>query len=143
MIRKKGEKMNNNSTQNNIYDRRAERRLQRMGNRSGSWGGGLLLIGLGALFLLQNSGAISWGRWWSLLILIPAIAAFTNSWKEYKVRGGQFTSRAIGSLISGLLLVMVMSAIMFNMDWGWVGPALLLLAGLVFLVRGYSDQKRG
>ena len=66
--------MNDNVTQNNYYDRRAARRQRRMERRGGSWLGGLLLIGLGILLLIQNTGTISFGRWWSLLILIPALA---------------------------------------------------------------------
>ena len=134
--------MNNNATQNNFYDRRAARMQRRMERRGGSWVGGLLLIGLGVLLLMQNMGTISFGRWWSLLILIPAVAAFANAWKEYQAAGGRLTGRASGAVIGGLLLSSITAALLFNLDWGWFGPALLLLAGLGFFVRGYADQKR-
>ncbi len=134
--------MNDNSTQSNIYDRRAARRQRRMERRGGSWIGGSMLIGLGILLLMQKTGTISFGRWWSLLILIPAVAAFANAWKEYQAAGGQLTGRSSSALIGGLLLSMVTAALLFNLDWGWFGPALLLLAGLGFFVRGYADHKR-
>ena len=134
--------MNDNVTQNNYYDRRAARRQRRMERRGGSWLGGLLLIGLGILLLIQNTGTISFGRWWSLLILIPAAAAFASALKEYQAAGGRLTGRASGALVSGLLLCLVTVALLFNLDWGWFGPALLLLAGLGFFVRGYADQNR-
>jgi|WetSurMetagenome_2_1015567.scaffolds.fasta_scaffold901622_1 hypothetical protein len=133
--------MNDNPTQSNIYDRREARRQRRLERRGGSWVGGLMLIGLGILLLMQNAGTISFGRWWSLLILIPAVAAFANAWKEYQAAGGRLTGRAISALIGGLLLSGVTAALLFNLDWGWFGPALLLLAGLGFFFRGFADHK--
>lgn len=112
-----------------------------MERRGGSWIGGLMLICLGILLLMQKTGTISFGRWWSLLILIPAFAAFASAWKEYRAAGGRLTRRASGAMLGGLLLSGVTGAILFNLDWGWFGPAVLLLAGLGFFVRGYADQK--
>jgi hypothetical protein len=90
---------------------------------------------------MQNAGTISFGRWWSLLILIPAIVAFVNAWKEYQAAAGHLTQRAVGALVAGIALSGITCALLFNLDWGWFGPALLLLAGLGFFFRAFLDQK--
>lgn len=133
--------MNNNSIPNTISDRLEERRERRRVRRGGSWAGGLFLIGLGILLWMQNAGNISFGRWWSLLILIPAVAAFVNVWKEYQAAGGHLTRRTVGALVAGIALSGITCALLFNLDWGWFGPALLLLAGLGVFFRAFLDQK--
>lgn len=114
---------------------RLERRRQR---RGGSAMGGVLLIGLAVLLLLQNQGTLSFGRWWALLIMIPAIGAFVNAVHEFRSTGNQVTRRASISLISGLILTAITAAILFNLDWGWFGPALLLLAGIGLMGRSFN-----
>lgn len=133
--------MNSNLNYKSISDRLEERRERRRARRGGSWTGGLFLIGLGILLWMQNAGTISFGKWWSLLILIPAMAAFINVWKEYQTAGGHLTRRAVGALVAGIALCGITYALLFNLDWGWFGPALLLLAGLGFFFRAFLDQK--
>jgi hypothetical protein len=42
-------------------------------NRGASWIGGLALLLLGGLFLLQNLGGFAFmGNWWTIFIFIPA-----------------------------------------------------------------------
>ena len=117
---------------------RIERRRQRKG---GSLTGGLFLIGLAVLLLLQNINVLSFGRWWALLIMIPAVGAFVNAWKEYKTADDHLTQRTSGAIIGGLILTALTGALIFNMDWGWFGPALLLLAGVGFLGRSLISTK--
>ena len=116
------------------YDRmsRLERRRQR---RGGSVMGGLLLIALAVLLLMQNQGMISFGKWWALLILIPAVAAFINAGSEFSAAGNQVTRHVITLLVGGLILTAITAAILFNLDWGWIGPALMLLVGIVIATR--------
>ena len=117
---------------------RIERRFQR---RGGSVTGGIFLIGLAILLLMQNQGMLSFGRWWALLIMIPAVAAFMNAGKEFQAAGSQLSRRASSSLIGGLILTAITAAILFNLDWGWFGPAILLLAGIGFLGRSSITPK--
>ena len=116
------------------YDRmsRLERRRQR---RGGSVMGGLLLIALAVLLLMQNQGMISFGKWWALLILIPAVAAFINAGSEFSAAGNQVTRHVITLLVGGLILTAITAAILFNLDWGWIGPVLMLLVGIVIATR--------
>jgi ABC-type uncharacterized transport system permease subunit len=133
--------MNANSTQNNIPDRhterwarREERRAHRFESRGGGWIIGLLLILLAVILLLQNLNIDTLNNWWSLFILIPALASFAAAWRISKAAGGHFNMRASSSLIVGLILVLVTAMFLFSMNWTILGPILLALAGIGLIV---------
>ena len=81
--------MNEQPVSNQPVDRREARRQRREG--TGGWIVGVILIVLGGLFLLQNSGAlrIPLTSWWALFILIPALGAFERAWRVYRSTGNQ------------------------------------------------------
>ncbi len=113
--------------------RREERRAARGGG--GAWAAGLLLIGLGVLFLLQNTGTvIALNNWWALFILLPAIGAFGNAWRAYQAAGGRLTAAARGSLIGGLILVLITAIFLFGLNWGLLGPVVIILVGAGLLL---------
>ncbi len=95
--------------------------------------GGALLILLGVIFLLQNFGLAYPFNWWALFILLPALGAFGTAWNWYR-QTGQFGAPARGALIGGTLLTLVAVTFLFNLAWGLVLPALLILAGVAILV---------
>jgi hypothetical protein len=99
-------------------------------------GVGLLLVVLGVLLYLQTQGITSLGKWWALLIMIPAVAAFVHAWNEYRDAGRKVTSRAGTAMLGGFILTAITAAILFNLDWGLVGPALLILLGIGVFFRG-------
>ena len=103
-------------------------------NRNGAWVGAVVLIGLGVIFLLQNFGLFHIGNWWALFILIPAIGAFDRGWRLYRDAGNQLTAAARGSLLTGLILLLVTTAFLFEFSWMIFGPALIILAGIGILV---------
>jgi hypothetical protein len=120
-------------------DPRAQRRAERAARRANcqtqgtSWIGGVILILLGGIFLLQNFGVVYAFNWWALFILIPTAGAFGAAWTAYQTTG-RLGMAARGSLIGGIVLSMVAAAFLFNLNWALVGPALLLLAGFGILV---------
>jgi len=61
---------------------------------TGSLTGALILIVVGIVFLLDNGWGIKVGNWWAFIILIPALAAFIQTWKVFRGRG-RFTYRKI------------------------------------------------
>lgn len=105
---------------------------------TGGWIIGVILIVLGGLFLLQNSGMlrISLTNWWALFILIPALGAFERAWRMYRRAGNQFTHQVGGSILLGIVLTLVTAAFLFNFGWTYFGPALIILAGLGILLNG-------
>jgi hypothetical protein len=122
------------STQTTDYhtdraQRRAERRATREG---GAWIGGVILIGLGMIFLLQNTGALYLQNWWALFILLPALGSFGASYTEYRI-SGCFNARARGSLVAGLVFTAIAAVFLFNLNFSLLLPAILIVAGVAIL----------
>lgn len=85
--------------------------------RSPAWIGGLVLILIGAFFLLQNFGWIALGgNWWALFILIPAVVTAGTALMHYCAAGNRLTPAARGSLISSLVLFTVATIFLFDLD---------------------------
>lgn len=108
----------------------------KIGRRSDTnWIPGLILIGLGLFFLLNNFFDIRlFNNWWALFILIPAAANFSNAWKRYR-EAGHWTEAAIGSLTGGLLIGFVALIFLFELSWGTFWPVLLIILGAGILLR--------
>ena len=111
---------------------RAERRAERRAARAagGAWLAGAVLIGLGALFLLQNLGAVTVRNAWALLILLPAAGSFATAYGAYRLNGGRFNATARGSLISGLIFVAFTVFFLFDLEVLKWWPMLLIAVGV-------------
>lgn len=106
----------------------------------GGWIVGLVLIAVGTVFLLQNSGMVVFvGNWWALFILIPAVAAFTRAWALYQ-QAGRLTPEAIGLITGGLIPLTIALIFLFNFDFGYAWPVLLLVIGAGMLLRGKTGE---
>jgi len=102
--------------------------------RYGGWIGGAVLIVIGLVFLFQNLTGFSLENWWALFILIPAIGAFSNAWRNYQDAGGRMTSRVRGAMIGGFILLLVAAMFLFNLNWVIFGPLMLILVGVGLLL---------
>ncbi|MGB8643849.1 MAG: hypothetical protein WCF84_01305, partial [Anaerolineae bacterium] len=114
-------------------ERERRRAARRKGNGDNGWIAGVVLIGIGALLLLQNMGMLNLHNWWALFILIPALGSFGTAWSFYS-RSGELSPAVTGPFIGGLLLTGVASAFLFDWSWGIVGPGLLIILGVSALV---------
>ena len=118
--------------------RRAERwayreaRWQRHTERPYGWIIGVILILLGATFLLQNLGLPSLPNWWALFILIPAFWAYIAALGTYQ-DNGRLTRGGASSLTVGILLTILAFIFLLNLDTRLYWPILLLVGGLVLL----------
>jgi hypothetical protein len=101
-----------------------------------AWVGGAILLILGIVFLLQNTGVYTLNNWWALFILLPAIGAFANAWRSYQA-SGHFSSQVRSSIIGGLVLTLVAAVFLFDLSWSLFGPVLLILGGLAILVSAF------
>jgi hypothetical protein len=102
----------------------------------GGWMLGVVLIGLGAIFLLQNAGVpVLVGNWWALFILIPAVGAFAAAWSLYQ-QTGRLTAQSVGMITGGLVPLTIALIFLFNFDFGYAWPVLLLVLGTGMLLRG-------
>ena len=101
-------------------------------SRSGRWVPGLILIALGGVFLVNNLTGFEIHNWWALFILIPAFGSFSRAWERYN-QTGTLDRHARQALFGGLLLTGVTAIFLFNLNWMWFGPVLLILLGLTLL----------
>jgi len=141
--------MNNQSPVNEPFDRREARRQRREARRAelassgGTWIAGLILIVLGVVFLMQNMGAfqIPFTNWWALFILIPALGALDRAYRAYKNAGNQLTMFARNSMFVGFILLIVAGLFLFNLNWTFFGPVLIILVGLGILFNGMVGKE--
>ncbi|MCE7983123.1 MAG: hypothetical protein DYG89_18220 [Caldilinea sp. CFX5] len=117
---------------------RAARRAERHADREAhgyNWIGGVVLILLGGLFLLQNTGLIErFENWWALFILIPALGSFTNAWHQYQAAGNRWTPAATGPLMGGLILSAITAMFLFGWNIGLWWPLFLIAGGIAVLL---------
>ncbi len=104
-------------------------------DKGGSWIFGLLLIALGAIFLLNNFTGFELNNWWALFILLPAMGALGNFWRSYR-NAGHMNGEAAGSLIGALLMGTVAGMFLFGLNWGVMWPVFIIIIGLGALLSG-------
>jgi hypothetical protein len=112
------------------------RRRHRHGE--GAWVGAVILIAVGAIFLLRNMGFPLPHHWWALFLLIPAGASLAAAWRVY-VRDGQVNSAVIGSLFGAAILIGLMLIFLLDVavNWDLLWPVVLIVLGLSLLTRSY------
>jgi hypothetical protein len=94
--------------------------------------GGIILILLGTLFVLQNMGILSLKNWWALFILIPAFWAYLGAWESYR-HSGRLTRNGVGLVVFGTLVAILAVAFLFDLNLGLLWPVLLIVGGLALL----------
>lgn len=99
--------------------------------------GGLILIGIGTIFLFSQITGWYIQNWWALFIFIPAIFQLNEAWQGYR-KNGRFNHNTRGSLFGGLLLSMVGAFFLFSISWNLFWPLVLILAGIGALLNGRS-----
>lgn len=103
-----------------------------------NWVPGIILIAIGVIFLFTNLTGFHLDNWWALFILIPAVKNFGSAWGSYQ-RNGRFTKAARGSLTGGMILSLIASAFLFDLDWGLIWPIFLIIGGISALFSGWFD----
>lgn len=102
------------------------------------WTGGLILIGVGLVFLLTNLTGAALHNWWALFILVPGLVKVMKAVKFYQ-RDGRFSNRARDTFVWGFILILVAGTFLFNWSWGMIWPAFLIIFGLGALLSGLLD----
>jgi len=136
--------MNENPVQENIPDRheqRRQRREERRALREGNgWAVGAILVLLGLIMLGQNMNVFTLKNWWALFILLPALGSLGTAWRLFQADGGRLSRHARNALIAGLLLAGLSGMFLFGLNWTWVGPVLLMLAGIAILTNAVLPE---
>ena len=115
-------------------DRRAERLVDP--SRGSAWVVGVILIILGGMVLVNNTGMfnIPLRNWWALFILIPAVGAFDRALQISRIAGNRLTAPARGSLLVGTVLTFITIMFLFDISWTFCGPILIILIGIAILL---------
>jgi hypothetical protein len=108
--------------------------------RRPAWIAGGVLIVVGIVFIIQNVSGFSLDNWWALFILIPALGSLVTAYQMYERNGRRLTAAARGPLIGGLVLLGVTAVFLFKLNWAYMWPVFLILAGLGMLL-GSFDRK--
>jgi hypothetical protein len=120
-------------------DARREERHARRGSNNTAWIGGVVLIALGAIFLLQSVRGFYLNNWWALFILIPALGSFADAWNSYRQQ--ERVSRHVrGELVSGCVFLLITATFLFNWNWGVVLPVLLIIWGVSLLLNSLLPE---
>lgn len=100
-----------------------------------SWGLGLAIVVIGALFLARNLGVelafLQFQNWWAVFILLAAIAPLQQAVAEFRRAG--LNAAVVNSLVSVAAIVML--ALLFLLDlsfWTW-WPVFLIAGGLLLI----------
>lgn len=95
---------------------------------TGRWVPGLILIGLGIVFLLNNLTGFELDNWWALFILILAFGSLARAWDLYQ-SGHGMDRHVRGALFGGALMICIAVVFLFDLSWMLFGPVLLILLG--------------
>ena len=113
------------------YEMRAQRREWR---GSSGWAVGAVFILIGVLLMMQNFGAMEFRNWWALFILIPAFGSLAAAWRIFENNDALLTPMVIGPLFTSMILFAITAAFLFDLNWGILGPVLLILLGVSALL---------
>lgn len=119
-------------------DVRQNRRHERRGEKKLPWVPGVILIGLGLVFLFNNVTSFTIDNWWALFILIPAFGSFSKAADSLRSEG-EFNRDAWGAMAGGIILTLVASAFLFNLDWSLIWPVFLIIGGLGLFFGGLKS----
>jgi len=97
-----------------------------------SWGLGLVLILLGAVFLLNNLTDFHLQNWWALFILIPAFGALNDAWARYR-HSRRITGGVRSSALLGLFLTTLSFFFLLDISLSLIWPVFLILLGINLL----------
>lgn len=101
--------------------------------------GGLIMIGVGVVFLAMQFGNFQLDNWWALFILIPVVASWGSALQQTQA-AGHVTNGAIRTFMGALFPLFVAVIFLFNLDWGRVWPGFIIIAGLNALATGWGKR---
>ncbi len=114
-----------------------DRQVHRVKRQSGNLTGGLILIGVGTVFLLSQLTGFYLHNWWALFIFVPAMCKLNDAWHGYRAHG-RLRHDARGALIGGGFMAMIALFFLFNLSWSFFWPLALILLGVGALLNGRS-----
>ncbi|MEW5901455.1 MAG: hypothetical protein AB1715_08360 [Acidobacteriota bacterium] len=99
--------------------------------------GGLILILLGALFLLTEMDRISWGDWWAyFLVGLGGIFILEAIIRAFSAEGRRGMA---GRLIAGCILSIIGGSHLLGFEEWW--PLVLIVVGVVILFSSFLEKR--
>jgi uncharacterized membrane protein HdeD (DUF308 family) len=92
---------------------------------------GLVLVLLGTLFLLNQTGAITGDAWWQSLLVGLGAIMIINGITHYYSPGYRWGS--YGKFLAGIVLIIVGALFLIGVSEWW--SVVLIVAGIAFLLR--------
>ncbi len=95
---------------------------------------GIVLVVLGIVFFLQQTGNLTENfNWWALFILIPAVSSLTGMY--YAIRNsGTFNQTARSAAGTAVVFFTLSFMFLFNLDWAIYWPLMVLAVGFSILI---------
>ena len=97
---------------------------------------GMVLVLLGVLFLLNETGAINGDTWWQALLIGLGVISIANGIARYFYPGYHWGS--FGKIVCGIVLISVGIIFLLGVSSWW--PIVLIVAGAAFLLRFFWRQ---
>ena len=91
---------------------------------------GLLLILVGAIFLLRSQGFLLQGEWWQYFLIGLGIIFLIEALVRYLIPTYRYSS--FGRFIAGIVLVFVGIAFLYGVGQWW--PVVLIAVGVIILL---------
>ena len=118
-------------------------RTRRQWGETGSLIAGVILILLGIAFMLERSGLFTLtGNWWSVFIYLAAAASFANAWRSYRAKG-EVGAAAGWSLTCGLVLTVIATIFLLDLEWNMWWPAILIALGVGMVLSSWLRNVSG
>jgi hypothetical protein len=92
---------------------------------------GLILVLLGTLFLMNQTGAVTGDTWWQSLLIGLGIIWIINGLVRYHYP--EFRWGFYGKIVFGIVLILIGALFMVGASEWW--PVVLIVAGVLFLLR--------
>lgn len=112
-----------------------------MNNQSSRVVGGLVLIGLGVVFLLAQLNIFSLsGNWWAIFIALPASLLLYQAYTAYQETGeitGEVRKNVVGGTIVGTVALIAATG-----QWETLWPLFLIVPGVLVLFGFISNEKQ-
>ena len=109
---------------------------EKSGDWTGAFVGGFILVWLGISFYFVEARYTTWSDWWPYLIIGIGVVLIAQAVLRYST--SRFKGPAIGSLVGGMVLLIIGLAGMVGMrDW-W--PFVLIAIGVMVIVAGLTAR---
>jgi hypothetical protein len=129
-----------------VWDQRSQRQeeiRETYGAAGLGWFGGFVLIVIGTIFMLQNTGILRpITNWWALFLFLPAAGLLTAALDLHRHNNRQWALISAGPLLGALFLVVLATKFLVEFDFGLLLPLFLIGTGLVLLGSGALSRNQ-